>query len=103
VCFGVTADLPGVDLYVASGEEWEGLPKYHCGRGSSAEESYHGHMNKLFSGGNRGKELAQVCAGRHRRVGRFCLSILSVETPFGAILQQAICFYTPLTISSMLC
>ena len=58
--FIANPDLPDVELYVPSGEVWEGLLKYHCGRGSSAEESYHGHMNKLFSGGNTGKELAQV-------------------------------------------
>jgi hypothetical protein len=50
-----------------------GLPLYQCHRGTSAEEGMHGHLNKLFKGGNYGVELGQVCAAS--RLQRFAGTI----------------------------
>lgn len=61
--FSFYADvLPLEEIYTQYGVDELGLPLYHCHRGTSAEEGMHGHLNKLFKGGNYGPDLAQVCA-----------------------------------------
>lgn len=48
-------DVPGVQLYVQTGESVKGgitLPIYRCARGSTSLESFHLHLNRFIPGEN---------------------------------------------------
>lgn len=52
--------LPLSELYSCKGKDEDGIELWSCHRGTSGEEGMHGHLNKLFKGGNYGSKLAQV-------------------------------------------
>jgi len=62
--------LPLEEMYTQCGVDELQLPPYQCHRGTSAEEGMHGHLNKLFKGGNYGVETAQVRTLSKRRAAR---------------------------------
>lgn len=76
-----TDPLPLAEMYTQYDTDELDLPLYDCHRGTSAEEGMHGHLNKLFKGGNYGVELGQVCAAsRLFRVARVLLQFQHYST-----------------------
>jgi hypothetical protein len=63
---GCLSDHPDVQLYTKIGEDADGLPLYHCVRGTSGTESVHQKLIKRFSAYSAGPRFTDALLREHR-------------------------------------